>query len=101
MFERSNITAMIMWLLSLPFSIISGAGFLIFKKDDAYVQEQSRQALNWGITSLLVGIVASILGISLIAKILGVVHLIVCVMGIVAAKDHRHYHVPFAYPFFK
>lgn len=96
MLRQSNIVAMIMWLLSFFFSLLSGICFYFFKKDDAYVHQQAKESLNWGITSLLIGIVATLLGISIIAKILGVVHLIVCVMGIVACRDHRHYQVPFA-----
>lgn len=101
MLRQSNIVAMIMWLLSFFFYILSGAGFYFFKKDDHYVRQQAKEALNWGITSLLIGVIASALGLTFISKILGVVHLFVCVVGIVACKDHRHYRVPFALRIFK
>ncbi|MDZ4057146.1 MAG: DUF4870 domain-containing protein [Polynucleobacter sp.] len=71
----------------------------LVKKDDAYIQEQSKEALNWSITAII-GYVAGmiltfiLIGIFLILAV-GLCHLIFCIMGAVATSSGKNFRVPF------
>jgi uncharacterized Tic20 family protein len=72
----------------------------LVKKDDAYIQDQAKEALNWGITFLLAVIAGQILAIILVGfLVIGAAwlcNLIFCIMGAVAASNGKPFRVPFA-----
>lgn len=92
--NKSTVTAAIVWLLSVFFSILSGLLFLIFKRDDAFIHQQAKEALNWGITLWAAVLVASIFGSKVIFTLLGVIHLVFCLLGMASCLKGKAYQVP-------
>ena len=98
--QDSNNMALLMWIGTLFFGFIPGLVLFLIKKDDSYIQEQSKEALNWSITSFLGYIVGFILSFILIGMlvfpIIGICHFIFCIMGAVATSTGKQFRVPFA-----
>ncbi|MFH0266235.1 DUF4870 domain-containing protein [Vibrio rumoiensis] len=92
--SKSTVTAAIVWLLSVFFSILSGLLFLIFKREDAFIHQQAKEALNWGITLWLAVIAASLFGSKLLFTLLGVIHLVFCLLGMASCLKGKAYQVP-------
>lgn len=88
-----------LWVLTLFFGVIAGFLFHRFGSKDPYIQEQSKEALNWSITTLIGLMLAIILSFVLgtfLIPIVGVVHFIFCLKGAVASGMDERFHVPFA-----
>ncbi len=98
--QDSKNLAMLIWVGTLFFGFIPGLIAYLIKKDDAYVQDQSKEALNWSITAIIGCFVGTLLLIILIGVIIlwvvGICHLIFCIMGAVGASNGKAYRVPFA-----
>lgn len=81
-------------------AFIPGLAVYLVKKDDAYVQDQAKEALNWGITVILLLIIGYILTVILIGfLVIGIAtlcHFLFCIMGAVAASDGKAFRAPFA-----
>ncbi|GLT14715.1 DUF4870 domain-containing protein [Vibrio algivorus] len=92
--NKSMVTAAIVWLLSVFFSILSGLLFLIFKREDAFIQQQAKEALNWGITLWLTVLVVSLFGSKFLFTLLGAIHLVFCLFGMVSCLKGKAYQVP-------
>jgi uncharacterized Tic20 family protein len=93
-------TALLLWILTLFFGFIPGLIFFLTKKDDPYILNQSKEALNWGITMLIGYFGGMILMLVLIGVFVmmaaGVAHLVFCIMGAIAASSGKDFKVPFA-----
>lgn len=92
--------ALLNWIGTLFFGFIPCLILYLVKKDDAYVQDQSKEALNWSITAIIgyfVGAILSIIviGIFLVAAV-GICHLVFTIMGAVAASNGKPFRVPYA-----
>jgi hypothetical protein len=98
--QDSKNLALLCWLGSTVLGFIPGLAFYLAKKDDAYVQDQAKEALNWGITFMILIIIGKVLAIVLIGfLVIGaawICHLIFCIMGAVATSDGKPFRVPFA-----
>ena len=98
--QDSKNLSMLIWIGTLFFGFIPGLIAYLIKKDDAYVQDQSKEALNWSITTIIGCLVGTLLLIILIGVIIlwvvGICHLIFCIMGAVGASNGKAYRVPFA-----
>ncbi len=98
--QDSKNLALLCWLGSIVLGFIPGLIFYLVKKDDAYIQDQAKEALNWGITFLLIFIAGKILAIILIGFLVicaaWLCNLIFCIMGAVAASNGKPFRVPFA-----
>jgi uncharacterized Tic20 family protein len=98
--QDSKNLALLCWIGSALLGFIPGLAFYLVKKDDAYVQDQAKEALNWGITFLLVLIVGKILTIILVGfLVIGfawLCNVLFCIMGAVATSDGKPFRVPFA-----
>ena len=74
--------------------------WLIKKDDDAFVDEQGKEALNFQITLMLAGIVAgatTCIGIGIILiPVVGIADLVFSIMACVAASKGEHYRYPVA-----
>lgn len=109
--DSTNI-ALLNWLGCLFFGFIPPLIIMLVKKDDAYVQTQAKEALNWSITFVVayigLWIVAMILGfilafifaplamIPMLALVLfGFSHLVFCVMGAIKCSSGQNFRVPF------
>lgn len=94
-----NVSALV-WVGTIFFGVIPGLVVYLVKKDDAYVSDQSKEALNWAITALIANLAGWILRFFLISTLVfvavGICHLAFCVMGAIAASSGKRYRVPFA-----
>ena len=110
--QDSKNHALINWLGCLVFGFIPPLILMLTQKDDAYVQSQSKEALNWSITFFVayigLWIVAMIIGfvLGMIFAPLAVIpmflliifafsHPIFCIMGAVKCSSGQNYRVPF------
>ncbi len=97
--DAKNI-ALLSWIGTIFLGFIPGLVLYLVKKDDAFVQEHAKEALNWSITAIFGYIAASILMFVLVGFLVmaavGICHLIFCIMGAVAASNGAAYKAPFA-----
>lgn len=98
--QDSKNMALLIWILTIFFGFIPGLIMYLVKKDDAYIQSQSKEALNWSITMFLLSILASILAVVAIGgflyPVIGLCHIIFCIMGAMATSKGEYFSVPFA-----
>jgi uncharacterized Tic20 family protein len=98
--QDSKNLALMMWIGTLFFGFLPGLIFYLVKKDDPYIQDQSKEALNWSITTVIGYIAGFILTFVVIGifvfLILGICHLVFCIMGAVAVSNGKTFRVPFA-----
>lgn len=92
--------ALLTWLTTLFFGFIPGLIIYLVKKDSAYIQDQSKEALNWSITAIFAYIAALILSVIVIGifliPVIAICHLVFCIMGAVATSKGKGFRVPFA-----
>jgi uncharacterized Tic20 family protein len=97
--ESRNI-ALLTWIGTILFGFIPPLIVYLIKKDDAYVVDQSKEALNWSITAIIGYIAGMILTFVLIGllviPVVGICHLVFCIMGAIAASSGKPFRVPFA-----
>ncbi|GAA5786254.1 DUF4870 domain-containing protein [Chitiniphilus shinanonensis] len=91
--------AVLVWIGTIFFSFIPALILYLVKKDDAFVQDQSKEALNWAITVIIAYAVSGILvfiviGI-LLAWIVALVNLVFCILGAINASKGVPYRLPF------
>jgi uncharacterized Tic20 family protein len=98
--QDSKNIALLTWIGTIFFGFIPGLIFYLTKKDDPYIQDQAKEALNWSITAIFVYIAGFILTFVLIGILvfvaLGICHLVFCIMGAVATSNGKTFRVPFA-----
>jgi len=98
--QDSKNLGLLLWILTLFFGFIPGLIFFLAKKDDAYVYDQAKEALNWSITAVIGYIAGFILTFILIGILVllavGIAHLVFCIMGAIAASSGKDFRVPFA-----
>jgi hypothetical protein len=98
--QDSRNEAVLVWVGTFFFSFLPGLIVYLVKKDDAYVLDQSKEALNWAITASIgwfVGVILTYIFIGvLVFIVVGLAHLIFCVMGAIAASSGQPFRVPFA-----
>ena len=97
--ESRNI-AVLVWIGTIFFGFIPSLIVYLIKKDDAYVLDQSKEALNWSITVLIgwfIGIITTFILIGfLVFAVVVICNLVFCILGAVAASGGKPYRVPFA-----
>ena len=90
--------AAVMWLASLIFLMIPGMLVLLNSNASPYLKQQAREALNWTSTFVLGSIACTILTLIFIGGplqiLLGVAHLVFCLMGANAARNGNAFRVP-------
>ncbi|WP_230655932.1 DUF4870 domain-containing protein [Psychrobacter sp. I-STPA10] len=110
--QDSKNMALINWLGCLFFGFIPPLVLFLTQKDDAYVQQQSKEALNWSIT-FFIGYLCLWIAVMVLGFILGMVfaplavipmiifilsgflHPIFCIMGAVKCSSGQDFKVPF------
>jgi len=98
--QDSKNIALLVWIGSIFFGFIPGLIVYLIKKDDQYIQDQAKEALNWSITAAI-GYVAGVIltfiliGI-LVFAVVGICHLVFCIMGAIGASNGKTFRVPFA-----
>ncbi len=98
--QDSKNLALLLWLGTIFFGFIPGLVLYLVKKDDAYLLDQSKEALNWSITALIGYVAGMILTIILIGVLVmvavGICHLVFCIMGVIAVSSGKPFRVPYA-----
>lgn len=98
--QDSKNMATLVWVLTIFFGFIPSLIFFLVKKDDAYVQDQSKEALNWSITATIAYFAGAILTVVviglLVIPVVGIAHLVFCIMGALAVRDGKDFRVPVA-----
>lgn len=98
--QDSKNIAILTWIGTLFFGFIPSLIIYLAKKDDAYVQAQSKEALNWSITAVIGYAASFILTFILIGFVgfmaLGLCHLVFCILGAVGCSNGKDFKVPFA-----
>lgn len=98
--QDSKNLGLLTWILTLFLGFIPGLIFFLTKKDDPYVYDQAKEALNWSITAVIGYFVGFILTFILIGILVlfavGVAHLVFCIMGAIATSSGKDFRVPFA-----
>ncbi len=97
--QESKNMALLIWIGTIFFGFIPGLVFYLVKKDDPYVVNQAKEALNWSITVLIGYVAGLILTMILIGVLvllaLGICHLVFCIMGAVACSNGKDFKVPY------
>jgi uncharacterized Tic20 family protein len=98
--QESKNLALLIWIGTLFLGFIPSLIVYLVKKDDAYVQDQAKEALNWSITAIIGYVAGTILAIILIGFLVmaavGICHLVFCIMGAVATSNGKAFRAPFA-----
>lgn len=102
--QKSRNIGSLIWLGTLFLYFIPGLFVYLIKKDDAYILDQSKEAIHWSITFFVIGILGTlsygVLSPSrngyLFMIIVIIVHLVFCTMGTVATSKGQPFRVPFA-----
>lgn len=96
--QDSRNIATLTWIGCLFFGFIPPLIVYLIKKDDAYAQEQAKESLNWSITAILGYVLGGILTVILIGGLLmivvGLAHVVFCIMGAIAASGGKGFRVP-------
>ncbi len=89
--QDSKNMALLVWIGTIFFGFIPSLIMYLVKKDDAYVQDQSKEALNWSITAIIgyfAGVILTFILIGiLVLMAVGICHLVFCILGAVAASN--------------
>jgi len=99
--QDSRNLAVLVWIGTIFLWFVPGLAAYLLKRDDAYVLDQGIEALNWSITAallLLVGrLVLSLILLGWLAyTVISIAHVILCILGAIAATNGQRYRVPFA-----
>ena len=114
----SNNMALLVWVLTIFLGFIPSLIFYLTQKDNPYVQDQSKEALNWSITVTIalvaLWIVFFIIGMAIVTLGLGAIftvisllgtllfmavfagNLALCIMGAIACSKGQAYRCIFA-----
>lgn len=98
--QDSKNLALLLWLGTIFFGFIPSLILYLVKKDDAYLLDQSREALNWSITAIIGVVAGAILAIILIGIlviwVVAICNLVFCILGVIATSSGKPFRVPFA-----
>jgi hypothetical protein len=97
--ESRNLAALV-WVGTIFFGFIPGLVVYLLKKDDPYVSDQGKEALNWSITAAIGTFAGFILMLVLIGFLVlaavGVCNLVFGILGAVACSNGSQFRAPFA-----
>jgi uncharacterized protein len=96
----SNTIAILTWIGSIFFGFIPALVVYLIKKEDPFVQDHAKEALNWSITVMIGYAISWVLMLVLIgfmtAFALGIANLVFCIIAAVSASKGETYRLPFA-----
>lgn len=97
--------ALLIWLGTTFLGFIPSLLSYLLKKDDAYLLDQSKEALNWSITVAIAYFAAMVLSFIVIGAflfpVIGLCHLVICIMGAVAVSKGEVFRLPFGFRLIK
>ncbi|WP_348945481.1 DUF4870 domain-containing protein [Chitinibacter sp. FCG-7] len=96
--QDSRNIAVLVYLLTIFFSFIPGLVIYVLKKDDEFMFDAGKEALNWSITLMLVSLVLGWIPILgwLLVLVLWFCNVICSVLGALNASKGIYYRYPFA-----
>jgi uncharacterized protein len=98
--QDSRNFALLTWIGTIFFGFVPALIVYLIKKDDAYVVDQAKEALNWAITACIGFAVAFVLTFVLIGillvPIIAIANLVFCILGAIAASSGKPFRVPWA-----
>ena len=98
--QESRNVALLIWIGTIFFGFIPSLIVYLIKKDDPYLVDQSKEALNWSITAIIgycAGVILTVILIGvLVMLVVGIAHLVFCIMGAIAGSAGKPFRVPFA-----
>ncbi len=90
--------AVLVWIGTIFLGLIPSLIVFLLKKDDEFLLDHTREALNWSITLLIGWFASTILAFILIGFlgfiILTICNLVFCVMGAVKASNNHVFRAP-------
>lgn len=90
--------AILVWIGTIFLGFIPALIVFLIKKDDEFLLDHTREALNWSITALIGWVASAILTIILIGLlgylVLFIANLVFCVMGAIKASNNQTFRVP-------
>jgi len=91
--------AVLNWIGTLFFGFLVPLVMFLAIKDDRFLQENAKEALNWSITAAIGLVISGILTVILIGAlgfaIISLAHLVFCIMGAVQASKGELVRLPF------
>lgn len=97
--QESRNMALLIWIGTIFFGFIPGLIFYLIKKDNPYVVNQAKEALNLSITVMLAYIAGFILTFILIGILVifavAIANLVICILGAVKCADGQDFKAPF------
>ena len=98
--QDSKNLGLLIWIGTIFFGFIPSLILFLVKKDDPYVLDQSKEALNWAITAMIGYVAGMILTVILIGPLVclavWICSLVFCIMGAMAVSNGKTFRVPFA-----
>ena len=87
-------SAMVMWLTSIFFGIFSGLLFSFMLRGEPYVQSQAKEAINWGVTMLVLTIVILMIFGAAVIPVVLLLNMLFALMGAIASSIGAKFAVP-------
>jgi uncharacterized Tic20 family protein len=98
--QDSRNIAMLVWIGTIFFLFLPSLIVYVMRKDDAFIADQSKEALNWAITVAIgycIGWVLTLILIgALIMWLVGLCNVVFCIMGAVTCSSGKAFRAPFA-----
>lgn len=98
---ESKQLALLIWVGSIIFGFIPSLILFLVKKDDEFVLDQSKEALNWTIVVAIAFVVLSVVSVfipflGILSLLLWAASVVFCIMGAVAVNKGEKYRLPFS-----
>ena len=87
-------SAMVMWLTSIFFGIFSGLLFSFMLRSEPYVQSQAKEAINWGVTMLVLSIIVLMIFGAAVLPVVVLLNMLFALMGAIASSIGAKFAVP-------
>ena len=97
--QDSKNVALLVWIGTIFFSFVPALIVYLIKKDDGYVQDQAREALNFQLTMVIVAVVCFILSWILIGFLLLAIAIVVDLVFVIIAAIAASNGVIYRYPY--
>jgi uncharacterized Tic20 family protein len=98
--QDSKNIALLIWIGTIFLCALPGLVVYLVKKDDAFVTDQAKEALNWSITMIIGYVVGWLLTAIFIGMLIiwavSVANLVICILGAVSCSNGNAYRAPFA-----
>jgi uncharacterized protein len=98
--QDSKNIAMLIWVGTIFLSFVPGLIVYLVRKDDAFIVDQAKEALNWSITFIIGCVIGAVLTFllvgALIKGLMVVINVIFCVMGALSCSNGNAFRAPFA-----